>query len=47
MRDHADKMATESVDYFQRIRTAALALVELRRAVEARGSTIKDETKQS
>jgi hypothetical protein len=47
MRDHADKMATESVDYFQRIRTAALALVELRRAVEARGSTIKQETKQS
>jgi hypothetical protein len=42
LRDHADKMATESVDYFQRIRTAALALVELRRAVEARGSTIKD-----
>jgi hypothetical protein len=47
MREHADKMATESVDYFQRIRTAALALVELRRAVEARGSTIKDETKPS
>jgi hypothetical protein len=47
LREHADKMATESVDYFQRIRTAALALVELRRAVEARGSTIKDETKQS
>jgi hypothetical protein len=47
LREHADKMATESVDYFQRIRTAALALVELRRAVEARGSTIKDETKPS
>jgi hypothetical protein len=47
MREHADRMASESVDYFQRIRTAALALVELRRAVEARGSTIKDQTKQS
>jgi hypothetical protein len=47
LREHADKMATESVDYFQRIRTAALALVELRRAVEARGSTIKDDTKPS
>jgi hypothetical protein len=47
LREHADKMASESVDYFQRIRTAALALVELRRAVEVRGSTIKDETKPS
>jgi hypothetical protein len=42
LREHADKMATESVDYFQRIRTAALALVELRRAVEARGSTTSE-----
>jgi hypothetical protein len=47
LREHADKMASESVDYFQRIRTAALALAELRRAVEARGSTIKDKTNPS